>query len=278
MGFTRQTSNVNIASASNPPSRCCDYKKLNVVAFAGALLYIGYLFGSMENSNDATFSNEGADERRTSSLRAATASSSWDRIWEESESENSGDEIKQDNEGIVHEQKDVPLDIIDTADVVIEEPGTSYASGPVIYDQEGPVSTISLIGERHSGTNWITDHLEDCFGDQIKVSFLQKVMHEHLKGNTAIQQFVRDVMHISSMSCILLFFQVETAFTRFKHWFQFDDPNVRNDSAVVIAMFRWVLNIAWRYSTCSCLSVISEFCGIFFAFYGYGSKNKFRSF
>mmetsp|Transcript_30499 Transcript_30499/g.64256 ORF Transcript_30499/g.64256 Transcript_30499/m.64256 type:complete len:426 (+) Transcript_30499:224-1501(+) len=199
MGFTRQTSNVNIASASNPPSRCCDYKKLNIVAFAGALLYIGYLFGSMENSNDATFSNEGADERRTSSLRAATASSSWDRIWEESKSENSGDEIEPDNEGIVHEQKDVPLDIMDTADVVIEEPGTSYASGPVIYEQEGPVSTISLIGERHSGTNWITDHLEDCFGDQIKV---------------------------------------ETAFTRFKHWFQFDDPNVRNDSAVVIAMFR----------------------------------------
>lgn len=32
--------------------------------------------------------------------------------------------------------------------------------------------------------------------------------------------------------------QVETAFTRFKHWFQFDDANVRNDSAVVIAMFR----------------------------------------
>ena len=31
---------------------------------------------------------------------------------------------------------------------------------------------------------------------------------------------------------------VRTDFTRFKHWFQFDDDTVRNDSAVVIAMFR----------------------------------------
>ena len=32
--------------------------------------------------------------------------------------------------------------------------------------------------------------------------------------------------------------EVQTNFTRFKHWFQFDDPTVRNDSALVIAMFR----------------------------------------
>lgn len=31
---------------------------------------------------------------------------------------------------------------------------------------------------------------------------------------------------------------VQTDFTRFKHWFQFDDATVRNESAVVIAMFR----------------------------------------
>jgi len=33
-----------------------------------------------------------------------------------------------------------------------------------------PVDIISLLGERHSGTNWITDHLQECFGDRIKVS------------------------------------------------------------------------------------------------------------
>ena len=33
-----------------------------------------------------------------------------------------------------------------------------------------PVDIISLLGERHSGTNWITDHLQECFGDRIQVS------------------------------------------------------------------------------------------------------------
>lgn len=30
---------------------------------------------------------------------------------------------------------------------------------------------IILLGERHSGTNWITDYLIDCFGDDMKVRF-----------------------------------------------------------------------------------------------------------
>ena len=33
-----------------------------------------------------------------------------------------------------------------------------------------PVDIISLLGERHRGTNWITDHLQECFGDRIQVS------------------------------------------------------------------------------------------------------------
>jgi hypothetical protein len=33
-----------------------------------------------------------------------------------------------------------------------------------------PVERIVLIGERHSGTNWITDHLAECFGDRVIVS------------------------------------------------------------------------------------------------------------
>ncbi len=32
-----------------------------------------------------------------------------------------------------------------------------------------PVEKIVLLGERHGGTNWITDHLTDCFGDRIEV-------------------------------------------------------------------------------------------------------------
>ena len=37
-----------------------------------------------------------------------------------------------------------------------------------LYTQ--PVEKIVLLGERHSGTNWITNHLTECFhGDHLKV-------------------------------------------------------------------------------------------------------------
>ena len=32
-----------------------------------------------------------------------------------------------------------------------------------------PVEKIVLLGERHSGTNWITDHLRECFQGDLKV-------------------------------------------------------------------------------------------------------------
>jgi hypothetical protein len=40
-----------------------------------------------------------------------------------------------------------------------------------------PVEKIVLLGERHGGTNWITDHLADCFGDRVEVrgSFLYSI-------------------------------------------------------------------------------------------------------
>jgi hypothetical protein len=36
-------------------------------------------------------------------------------------------------------------------------------------DMSNPVEKIVLLGERHGGTNWITDHLAECFGDRIEV-------------------------------------------------------------------------------------------------------------
>ncbi|KAL9186933.1 hypothetical protein ACHAXT_010653 [Thalassiosira profunda] len=72
------------------------------------------------------------------------------------------------------------------------------------------IQSIHLIGERHSGTKWITSHLQQCFGDQLPV-------------------FNR--------------------YTRWKHWFQKDDVDDdksqeegRNyhptNSSLVVAMFR----------------------------------------
>lgn len=168
MGFQRQGSSLNLPSA-NSSTRCCDYKKLNILAFAGALVYVGYLFGSTESSGEAAFSNDvsSSDERRTS-LRVATASASWDRILDSEKSEDSAEDEEKETEENSQDEKDVPA-------VVDEIPSTNYAGGPVIYDHDGPATTISLIGERHSGTNWITDHLEDCFGDRIKVSAAEEL-------------------------------------------------------------------------------------------------------
>ncbi|KAL7554587.1 hypothetical protein ACHAWF_018070 [Thalassiosira exigua] len=79
-------------------------------------------------------------------------------------------------------------------------------------DANHPIKSIRLIGERHSGTTWITEHLEECFGDQI---------------------------------------EVKNKFTRFKHWFQVDAmPEDQHKSMIVVAMFRdpydWVDSMRTR--------------------------------
>mmetsp|Transcript_35621 Transcript_35621/g.76886 ORF Transcript_35621/g.76886 Transcript_35621/m.76886 type:complete len:168 (+) Transcript_35621:450-953(+) len=63
-----------------------------------------------------------------------------------------------------------------------------------------PAKQIILLGERHSGTNWITDHLADCFEQDIDVT---------------------------------------NQYARFKHWFQDGELSAMpDDSAVVVVMFR----------------------------------------
>lgn len=63
------------------------------------------------------------------------------------------------------------------------------------------IKEIHFLGERHCGTNWIYNHLRDCFGQQIPV-----------------------LRHLS----------------RYKHWFQFDNPKrlQSKNSSLVIAQFR----------------------------------------
>jgi hypothetical protein len=56
-------------------------------------------------------------------------------------------------------------------------PDESIPSGrPLIrhrlQEDVSAVTSITLIGERHSGTNWITDHLNECFGDDLQVRVL----------------------------------------------------------------------------------------------------------
>jgi hypothetical protein len=52
-----------------------------------------------------------------------------------------------------------------------------------------PVDIISLLGERHSGTNWITDHLQECFGDRVEVSGKTVVVIASFYHASAVQVF-----------------------------------------------------------------------------------------
>ncbi|KAL7529313.1 hypothetical protein ACHAXR_002894 [Thalassiosira sp. AJA248-18] len=195
----REHSTNSLLSAPSSPTsssrrQLCDFKKLNLLAFAGTLVYIGYLFGCVDNGgseivNSALSINHGKQRQ----LRATSidASASWDSISVmESQNKNADKTRAEGNDERQHASPNVKTE---------DSPNPTYAKGPVIDYNKGPITSINLIGERHSGTNWITAHLEECFGGQIPV---------------------------------------ETEFTRYKHWFQFDDATVRNESALVIALFR----------------------------------------
>lgn len=146
-----------------------DYKKLNLLALGGTLLYAGYLLGSIERDEsiitavNSAYTN--SDEDR-SHLRAASPSASWDTRLTNSASWDIGAGEDDEDDAVVVQSKPV-----------VKHESPKFAKGPVINQRGGKASTINLIGERHSGTNWITDHLVDCFGDQIQVSLCRLGTH-----------------------------------------------------------------------------------------------------
>lgn len=72
-------------------------------------------------------------------------------------------EVSASNEAVVDDvasaSDDVSVDVVATP---VEKPAKKS------YDE--PVKHIILLGERHSGTNWITQYLDECFGQDVKVS------------------------------------------------------------------------------------------------------------
>jgi len=171
---------------------CCDYRKLNSLVIAGTLIYVGYLCGNLKNggalslaSNSASAISDGGNnvETRSTGLRSTS-----------NHAPSPASSLDGPLFGLI---RSLPVEEVEPPAIRDEvHEGSSW--GPLVHKRDKSVTSIALIGERHSGTNWITDHLVDCFGDQVRV---------------------------------------EPSFTRFKHWFQFDDPN-NNEGAAVIAMFR----------------------------------------
>ena len=172
-------------------------KKLNLLAFGGTLIYIGYLFGSVDHNDDGgsqliqsalamgglgvvpedavNNSEDTGMNMKKGQLRASSysvdASASWDRIAEGKKNDKQVEEVQDKKES------NKATSSIDVKQDVVKTKGSPvvYAKGPVINEHKGPVTSINLIGERHSGTNWITDHLKDC------VSSLQDV-HQKLRA------------------------------------------------------------------------------------------------
>lgn len=84
----------------------------------------------------------------------------------------------------------------------LEEDGTFPQRDP----REGTIKSISLLGERNSGTRWIYAHLGTCFNHTIPV-------HRSL--------------------------------SRYKHWFQYDDASKIPKHTLAIAMFRDPITWTW---------------------------------
>ena len=149
------------ATSLGPPSpsslasqRFC-YRNLNLLAFAGTLLYIGFLIGNIDNDDR---SNNVPSVRKFSDVSNSNNNNG-----------GAGGRIKYtDLEG---RQQAASVDnmVASKWDNIIKlghndnKAKKATDMGHIINkDNKGKVTTINLIGERHSGTNWITDHLTDC--------------------------------------------------------------------------------------------------------------------
>ena len=164
------------------------------MAFAGTLVYIGYLVGCMEKrgddlplrkfvnlvtNDDDSGSGNSADVTKAKhskgSLRAFATSAdndvaaSWDTRLKLGKNNNNGaNKQQQSSKSEEGAKEELKHQLVDTLAAIVEEKSAQHiiksavAKGPVIHEDKGKVTTINLIGERHSGTNWITDHLVDC--------------------------------------------------------------------------------------------------------------------
>lgn len=68
----------------------------------------------------------------------------------------------------------VDLDSFDESDSSIVKENGKYR-----------IRQISILGERHSGTNWIAKHLQNCFGDAVYVSMRSTTKMINILNNTS---------------------------------------------------------------------------------------------
>ena len=143
-------------------------RKLNLLAFAGTLVYIGYLIGSIDNTNGGVKLWGSTGKESDIDLDSPTVYSN-DVSKFDGKSSTQLRQRKQQTSANVTKDRMTDLAVtqylvekIAAAEDNKATTNQQYTIGPVINKDKGQVTTINLIGERHSGTNWITDHLVDC--------------------------------------------------------------------------------------------------------------------
>ena len=144
-------------------------RKLNLIAFAGTLVYIGYLIGSIDTNKGGGVKLWVTSTSRELDIDIDSPVYSNDVSKFDGKSPSQLRQRKQQTTS-ANVTKDRMTDLAVTQYLVEKiaateednKAATKQYIGPVINKDKGQVTTINLIGERHSGTNWITDHLVDC--------------------------------------------------------------------------------------------------------------------
>jgi len=143
-------------------------RKLNLIAFAGTLVYIGYLIGSIDNTNGGVKLWGSTSRELNIDLDSPSVYSNDVSKFDGKSSTQLRQRKQQTTSANVTIDRMTDLAVTQylvekiAAAAEDNKATTKQYIGPVINKDKGQVTTINLIGERHSGTNWITDHLVDC--------------------------------------------------------------------------------------------------------------------
>jgi hypothetical protein len=165
--------------------------------------------------------------RHFSSLDSSSSSSS--------NFSNNNDNDNDDNENVMRSDARSNINNNNSTTMTVLTDDAKHHSSTTTTIPAGATSVtaekirIILLGERHSGTNWITDHLNECFQGKVVADDVPAVTAA-LGGNTTTTNTTTNTTVTVT---------VTNEYTRYKHWYQEDTiPQTNNTIIVVIVLFR----------------------------------------
>jgi hypothetical protein len=109
---------------------------------------------------------------------------------------------------------------------------------------DGTIQSISLLGERNSGTRWIYGYVVDhcSLATMLFCFFILVILMIVLLCRSSFKYHVNNYSHLGE--CFNHTIPVHRSLSRYKHWFQYDTPKIRKNT-LVIAMFRDPMTWTW---------------------------------